>query len=75
MGRSNSPVTVYVAAGQMEAEIVRGRLLAEDVPAILSYESLGQVMGITMDGLGEVRVQVPAALEARARQILATPPE
>jgi hypothetical protein len=62
--------TVYVAVGQPEAQIVRGRLEAEGIPSILRYESAGLVYGITIDGLGQVEVQVPSSLAKEARQVL-----
>ena len=54
----------------MEAEIVRGRLEAEQIPAMLAYESVGQVFGLTMDGLGQVQVKVPEQLAEAARAII-----
>ena len=65
--------TVYVANSQPEAEIIKGRLSCEDIPAILKYESAGIVYGLTVDGLGQVEVQVPSHLAKRAVEILATP--
>jgi hypothetical protein len=65
-------ITVYIARGQPEAEIVKGRLESEGVPAILRYESAGVVYGLTIDGLGQVEVQVPSYLAKQAREILAT---
>jgi hypothetical protein len=65
-------VTVYIASGQPEAEIVRGRLENEGIPAMLRYESAGIVYGLTIDGLGQVEVQVPSYLAQHAREILAT---
>jgi hypothetical protein len=62
--------TVYIAAGQPEAEIVKGRLENEGIPAVLRYESLGTIYGITVDGLGQVEIQVPASFVEEARQIL-----
>ena len=67
---SHKLVTVYTALGRMEAEIVRGRLEAEQIPAILAYESVGQVFGLTMDGLGQVQVKVPEQFAAAARDII-----
>jgi hypothetical protein len=63
--------TVYVARSQPEAEIVKGRLNCEDIPAILRYESAGIVYGLTVDGLGQVEVRVPSHLAERAIEILA----
>jgi hypothetical protein len=64
--------TVYVASSQPEAEIVKGRLACEGIPAILRYEAAGIIYGLTVDGLGQVEVQVPAHLAEQAREILAT---
>ena len=72
---SHKLVTVYTALGRMEAEIVRGRLEVEHIPAILAYESVGQVFGLTMDGLGQVQVKVPEQFAAAARQLVSDLPE
>jgi len=64
-------ITVYVASGQLEAEIIKGRLENEGVPAILRYEAAGLIYGLTIDGLGQVAVQVPHSLAQHAKEILA----
>jgi len=56
----------------MEAQIIKGRLESEGIPVLLSYESAGLIYGITIDGLGEVKVMVPEHLEEEAKEILAT---
>ncbi len=63
-------VTVYKACGQPEAEIVKGRLEVEGIPVILKYESLGNVYGLTVDGLGQVQVQVPEGYSEQAKGIV-----
>jgi hypothetical protein len=63
-------ITVYTAAGQPEAYIIKGRLENEGIPAIIRYESAGVVWGITVDGLGQVEVQVPFSRAEEAKQIL-----
>ena len=70
MNQANELVTVYVAAGRLEAEVVRGRLQAERIPAMLAYESVGQTYGITVDGLGQVKVKVPRAFADEAHALL-----
>lgn len=64
-------ITVYVASGQIEAEIVKGRLESEGIPAMLRYEAAGLIYGLTIDGLGQVEIQVPSPLAQHAREILA----
>jgi hypothetical protein len=61
---------VYRTAGLLQAEVVKGRLESAGIPVMLDYESLGRVMGITVDGLGEVRILVPTERAEDARQLL-----
>lgn len=61
---------VYRTAGLLQAEVIKGRLESAGIPTMLDYESLGRVMGITVDGLGEVRVLVPTERAEDARQLL-----
>ena len=61
---------VYTTAGLLQAEIVKGKLEANDIPALLEYESLGPVLGLTIDGLGQVRVLVPEDKAEAARALL-----
>ncbi len=56
--------------GQPEAEIIRGRLEVEGIPAMLKYESLGMVYGLTVDGLGQVEVKVPLTYAEAASAII-----
>jgi len=55
----------------MEAQIIKGHLESEGIPVLLSYESAGLIYGITIDGLGEVKVMVPEHLAEEAKGILA----
>lgn len=64
-------VTVHKVQGHTLAEMIRARLESEGIPVALSYQSVGRVLGITVDGLGEVRITVPEPLADRAREILA----
>jgi hypothetical protein len=61
---------VCVTSGLLQAEIVKGKLEANDIPVLLEYESLGPVMGLTLDGLGQVRVWVPEDKAETARTLL-----
>jgi len=65
-------VTVYIASGQPEAQIIKGRLEIQNIPVLLKYESAGIVFGLTVDGLGQVLVQVPSDLAQEATKILST---
>jgi hypothetical protein len=63
-------VVVFRAAGLSEAEIIKGFLESAEIPVHLSYESAGAVYGLTVDGLGEVRVKVPAGFAPLALELL-----
>jgi hypothetical protein len=69
MSASDQLVTVATAK-YLEAQIIKGRLESEGIPVLLSYESAGLVYGITVDGLGEVKIMVPRNLAEEAREIL-----
>ena len=60
-------VTVAVFDALTPAEIVRGRLLAEEIPCVLVDHSLLQ-LGIVADG---IELQVPASQLEQARVVLA----
>ncbi|MBI3943180.1 MAG: DUF2007 domain-containing protein [Chloroflexi bacterium] len=63
-------VVVYVAAGQLEAHVVKGHLESEDIPVLLKYESAGLVYGLAVGPMAEVKILVPEPLADHARTIL-----
>jgi len=69
MSTEEQLVTVCTAR-YMEAQIIKGRLESEGIPVLLSYESAGLIYGLTIDGLGEVKIMVPKRLAEEAKEIL-----
>jgi len=67
---ASEPLVTVRTARQMEAQIIKGRLESEGIPVLLTYESLGLVYGLTVDGLGEVKIMVPRHLAEEAKEIL-----
>lgn len=65
-------ITVYTAYGEPEAHIIKGKLETEGMPVMLKYESAGPVIGIIVDGLGQIQVQVPENMVDIARKSLET---
>lgn len=59
---------VHTAQGHLRAQVIKSKLEDAGIPVLLKYDSAGMIYGITVDGLGAVRVLVPAdrADEARA---------
>jgi len=54
----------------VEAHLIRGKLESENIPTMLKYESVGQIYGITVDGLSEVQIFVPKELQKEAAQLI-----
>ena len=61
---------IYTAFNMLEANFIKGRLEADAIPVMLKYEAAGQLYGITVDGLSEVRIFVPKELEQEAIEII-----
>jgi hypothetical protein len=61
---------VYVAQGLLKAHVIKTKLEHAGIPVLLKYESIGPVIGITADGLGEVRVLVPSRYADEARMLI-----
>lgn len=62
--------TVHVIQGLLKAQVIKAKLEQENIPVLLKYESIGPVIGITFDGVGEVQIQVPARYAAQARALI-----
>ena len=63
-------VVVCTVQGELQASVLKSHLESEGIPVLLKYESAGKVFGLTVDGLGEVRILVPAALAYQAKRII-----
>jgi len=63
-------VVVYTAAGQMEANIVKGMLEAAGIPVELSQESAGTVYGLTVGTMGLVEILVPEQRADEAKALI-----
>ncbi len=63
-------VCVRTCQGYDLAQIYKSKLQAVGIPVLLKYEAAGLVFGLTVDGLGQVRVMVPAEYAAEATDLL-----
>ncbi|MBN1262363.1 MAG: DUF2007 domain-containing protein [Anaerolineae bacterium] len=68
-------VTVYVAEGLLRAMVVRGALESAGIPVMLSYESAGPAIGLTVGKIGQVRVMVPQEWVEEAESLLHAEPK
>ncbi len=64
-------VTVHKTNGITDAEILKNMLESFGIPARVSYEAVGKIYGLTMDGMGVVSLLVPEERAQEARDILA----
>ena len=51
-------------------QVIKAKLEAAGFPVLLDYESIGPVMGLTVDGLGEVRILVSRKDAEEARVLI-----
>ncbi len=63
------PVEVYRAWGELEAQVIRGKLEAAGIRAIFQNEAMG-TLGFVTDGLGLFRILVAPQDQAAARALL-----
>ena len=59
---------VYRVLGFMQAEVIKGRLEASGIPALLDSES--QILPFSVPDMGEVRILVPLDRAEEARELL-----
>ena len=63
-------VVISKVQGELVASVVKSHLESEGIPVLLQYESAGRVYGLTVDGLGQVKVLVPEKFAEEAKQII-----
>lgn len=61
---------VFATTNAAEAQVVAGRLRADNIPTMVHQEAGGRALGITVGRLGEVRVLVRPSDYDRALAIL-----
>jgi hypothetical protein len=68
---STSWVLIREVAGELQAEILRGLLEANEIPVLLSQEGIGRVYGLSVSTLGRVEILVPSEFVEAAKSIMA----
>ncbi len=63
-------VVVYIANGQLDAEMVRLFLQSEGIEGYITQESVGTTFGLTIGTLGQASLLVPVEKAAEARRLL-----
>lgn len=70
IGMQKKLMELVVLDGMVEAEIIKAKLESQQIPCYIKFESAGRLFGITMDGLGQVRVMVPESVYEKAKQLI-----
>lgn len=70
MMQDSSLKELMAVEGSLEAEIIKSKLENFQIPVLLKFESVGHIFGITMNGLGKVKIMVPEIYLAEARKIV-----
>jgi hypothetical protein len=71
MDEAPREVEILRTAGGVDADSILAALRGNGIPARAHQEALGAVLGLTVDGLGEVSILVPEEYAAQARELLA----
>ncbi len=67
-------VVVYTAMGELNADVIKGKLESAGIPAMLQIQS-PDVFPMSVGEMGEVKVLVPKEREQEARALLEEPPD
>ena len=68
--RPEKMVEVYRAAGESEAQIIKGLLESNGIPCLLKSNAAPSVHAFAVDGMGEVGVMVWASMAEKAGEII-----
>ncbi len=70
MAKREKLVEVYRASGELEALVIKGLLESSGIRCILRSDAAFSVHVFTVDGMGEVKVEVLESLADEAREII-----
>ena len=63
-------VEVYRAAGEVEAQVIKGLLESYGIPCLLKSEAAPSVHTFAVDGMGEVRIMVWEKVVEKAKRLI-----
>ena len=70
MSKHEKIVEVYRAAGDAEAQIIKGVLESNGIPCLLKSHAAPSVHVFAIDGLGEVKVMVRESRAEEAKRLI-----
>ncbi len=70
MSNNDRLVSVYRAAGEAEAMIIKSLLESDGIPCLLQSNAAPSVHAFAVDGMGEVRVMVEESRMQEAKRLI-----
>lgn len=70
MNKDEKLVAVYKAAGELEAQVIKGLLESYGIRCFLKSHAAPSVHVLTIDGLGEVKIMVQESLVEKAKKLI-----
>jgi len=70
MSKHEPMVEVYRAAGEMEAQVIKGLLESYGIPCFLKSHAAPSVHMFAVDGMGEVKVMVCGSMAEKAKRLI-----
>ena len=67
MQNKEKMVEVYRAAGEMEAQVIKGLLESYGIPCLMKSSAAPSVHTFAVDGMGEVRIMVLESMAEKAK--------
>ncbi len=70
MSNNERLVKVYQAAGEMDAQVVKGLLESNGIPCLLESAAARSVHVFTIDGMGEIGIMVHQSKAEKAKKLI-----
>jgi len=70
LSKGEKLVEVYKAAGELEAQVIKGLLESYGIPCFLKSHAAPSVHMFAVDGMGEVKVMVCDSMAEKAKQLV-----
>ena len=61
---------VYRASGELEAQLIKGLLESNNIPCVLKSDAAFSVFPFTVDGMGEVKIEVAESMAEEAKKLI-----
>ena len=70
MNKNQELIEVYKAAGELEAQVIKGLLESYGIPCFLKSHAAPSVHMFAVDGMGEVKVMVRQSGAEEAKKLI-----